>query len=151
MVDCRIYTLEPECEKSFAHWMGGRWGDKKCFVKINSLPDSPHLPSEISRNTYMDHPVIKTCSIKSVPCGRNLMDADSRIFPLTSQIFNHVFIMPYLLLRILSDLKYRLIIDISSNEKEQKQVNITKVRRVYCLLCLCVCVCVKVASFIFLN
>ena len=78
--------------------MGGRWGDKKCFVKINSLPYSPHLPSEISRNTYMDHPVIKTCSIKSVPCGRNLMDADSRILPLSSQLFNHVFIMPYLLL-----------------------------------------------------
>lgn len=139
MVDCRIYALESECEKSFAYWMGGRWDDKKCFVKINSLPYSPHLPSEISRNTYMDHPVIKTCSIKSVPCGRNLMDADSRIFPLTSQIFNHVFIMPYLLLRILSDLKYRLIIDISSNEKKQKQVNITKVRRVYCLVSVCVC------------
>ena len=68
----------------------------------------------------LDHPFIEICRIKSVPDDRNLMDADSRNFILTCQLFNHVFMMPHLLLWILSDLQHHLVSDISPNEKKKK-------------------------------
>ena len=93
--------------------------------QVDSLPLSYHIspiPPFTLRNFQkcLDYPLIKTCRIKSVPCDRNLMDADSRIFVLTCQLFNHAFMMPHLLLWILSDLQHHLISGISPNENKTK-------------------------------